>query len=49
MSRTRRRQQPDNDPRPVAVNDFIYEESDDLTESLQSDTPEEAVRKLRGN
>lgn len=48
MARTRRRQQPDNDPRPVAVNDFIYEESDDLTESLQSDTPEEAIRKLRG-
>ena len=47
MARTRRNQQPDKDPRPIAVNDFIYEDTEDHTE-FHSDTPEEAVRKLRG-
>ena len=47
MARKRRRQQNDNDPRPVAVNDFIYEETDDHSSAPSSDTPEEAVRKLR--
>lgn len=44
MARIRRSEQQDKDPRPVAVNDFIYEKTDDIS----SDTPEEAVRKLRG-
>ena len=49
MARVRRRRQPDNDPRPVAVNDFVYDADDDSPLSSQlSDTPEEAIRKLRG-
>ena len=48
MARVRRRQQSENDPRPIAVNDFIYEDPDHSTEPVRSDTPDEAVRKLRG-
>ena len=49
MARLRRNRQPEKDPRPVAVDDFIYEKSDDSSDSSFSDTPEEAVKKLRGN
>lgn len=49
MARARRRQQVDNDPRPIALNDFIYEEPDDSESDIPSDTPEEAVRKLRSH
>ncbi len=55
MAKLRHGQKPDKDPRPVAVNDFIYDSSDDSlssagtdSESLHSETPEEAIRKLRG-
>ena len=48
MARIRRGQQPPQDPRPVAVDDFIYEETEEPSSVPQSDTPEEAVRKLRG-
>ena len=48
MAKTRRGQPPEKDSRPVAVNDFIYEEPDDSSDSFHSDTPEEAIRKLRG-
>ena len=48
MAKLRHRQKPDRDPRPVAVNDFIYDSSDDSgdtgTDSLHSETPEEAIR-----
>ena len=48
MARVRRGQRSEKDPRPVATNDFIYEQTDDDPSLLISDTPEEAVRKLRG-
>lgn len=48
MAKTRRRQRTEKDPRPVATNDFIYEETDENSSFIQSDTPEEAMRKLRG-
>ena len=52
MAKLRHGQKPDRDPRPVAVNDFIYDSSDDSgdagADSLHSETPEEAIRKLRG-
>ena len=48
MPKNRRGQKNDNDIRPVAVNDFIYDDPDDDAGGLPSDTPEEAVRKLRG-
>ena len=48
MARKRRGEQPDNDPRPIAVDDFVYDDPDGGDASFQSDTPEEAVRKLRG-
>ena len=55
MAKLRRGQKkPVNDPRPVAVNDFIYETPDDPvlsgsadSGSIHSETPEEAVRKFR--
>ena len=48
MARNRRGQQQEKDPRPVAVDDFIYDEPEDSGEEIASDTPDEAVRKLRG-
>lgn len=55
MAKLRHGQKPDRDPRPVVVNDFIYDNSDDNlssdaggSDSLRSETPEEAIRKLRG-
>ena len=48
MARIRRGKQNEKDPRPIAVNDFIYDDPDDQSEQSPSDTPEEAVRKLRG-
>ena len=48
MARFRRGKQNEKDPRPVAVNDFIYNDPDDTAEAPLSDTPEEAVRKLHG-
>ena len=55
MARFRQKQKQDKDPRPVAVNDFIYDTPDDPllpvssdADSPRSETPEEAIRKLRG-
>ncbi len=48
MARLRRGQRPQDDPRPVAVNDFIYEKTDNDSDGIHSDTPEEALRKFRG-
>ena len=45
MARLRRSKEKREDPRPVAVNDFIYEDSAGDSPAL---TPEEAVRALRG-
>ncbi|MBQ9210089.1 MAG: rod shape-determining protein MreC [Clostridia bacterium] len=36
------------DPRPEMTDDFIYDEPADAASDLASDTPEEALRKLRG-
>ena len=47
MARFHREQKQEKDPRPVALNDFIYEDTDDSSSSPVSDTPDEAVRKLR--
>ena len=49
MARNRRRPSRNEDPRPVAVNDFIYDDPESSSESVQSDTPDEAIRKLRGH
>ena len=48
LARLRRSKQPEKDPRPIAVDDFIYEKNGDEPDSSFSDTPEEAIRKLRG-
>ena len=52
MPRLRREQKPDRDPRPVVINDFIYDMPEDSGSAdsgiPHSETPEEAVRKLRG-
>lgn len=37
------------DPRPSVKDDFIYDEPADAPSSFASDTPEEALRKLRGD
>lgn len=37
------------DPRPVVKDDFIYDEPADSASPVSSDTPEEALRKLRGD
>ncbi len=48
MALFHRGKQPEKDPRPVAVNDFIYDTPDDTDSvSSNSETPEEAIRKLR--
>ncbi|MBR0266908.1 MAG: rod shape-determining protein MreC [Clostridia bacterium] len=47
MARPRRGQRSEKDPRPVATDDFIYEQTEDDSVTVLSDTPEEAVRKLR--
>ncbi len=50
MARFRRTPKPEKDPRPVVVNDFIYDtpSADAASEESRSETPEEAIRKLRG-
>ena len=56
MARLRHRQKSDEkDTRPVVVNDFIYDSEDDSASagspengSVHSETPEEAIRRLRG-
>lgn len=50
MARFRRTPKPEKDPRPVVVNDFIYDtpSADSASEEPRSETPEEAIRKLRG-
>ena len=50
MARFRRTPKPEKDPRPVVVNDFIYDtpSADAASEGPRSETPEEAIRKLRG-
>ena len=50
MARRRLQRKVDND-RPVVTDDFIYDEPDSLSDTdsagISSDTPEEAIRKLR--
>ncbi len=52
MAKIRRGHKSDQDPRPVAVNDFIYDSPEDSSSAdngiPHSETPEEAIRKLRG-
>ena len=51
MAGKKRRERPDNDPRPIAVDDFIYNDPDEAGgDSLPpvSETPDEAIRRLRG-
>ena len=55
MARFRRGAKPEKDPRPVAVDDFIYDTPSDAagpaaggSDAPQSETPEEAIRRLRG-
>ena len=52
MAGKKRRDRADSDPRPIVVDDFIYNDPDGLTGSdsaaSDSDTPDEAMRKLRG-
>ena len=52
MAGRRRLERKTDDRRPVVTDDFIYDEpvndiNENLTDSFSSDTPEEAVRKLR--
>lgn len=47
MARPRRGQRSEKDSRPVATDDFIYEQTEEDSVTVSSDTPEEAVRKLR--
>ena len=47
MARPRRGQRSEKDLRPVATDDFIYEQTEEDSVTVSSDTPEEAVRKLR--
>ena len=50
MPGKRRRSRPEADDRPIVVDDFIYNDPDEPSggSSMESDTPEEAIRKLRG-
>ena len=48
MAKLHRGKTSENDPRPVAVDDFIYDNPDDTSDTPVSDTPDEAIRKLRG-
>ena len=49
MALFHRGKQPEKDPRPIAVNDFIYDSPEDPDSgSSNSETPEEAIRNLRG-
>ena len=48
MARIRQGKKQDRNERPVAVNDFIYDESENKDQTVNSDTPDEAIRKLRG-
>ncbi len=52
MARFRKNEKKTPDTRPIQVNDFIYNDPDGLTDTgsdaLQSDTPDEAIRKFRG-
>ena len=46
MALFRRGKQPEKDPRPVAVNDFIYDTPDDPDSGASvSETPEEAAHR----
>ena len=47
MARPRRGQRSEKDSRPVATDDFIYEQTEEDSVTVSSDTPEEAIRKLR--
>ena len=48
MARLRHKKISGNDPRPIAVDDFIYDPAEsDSPETPASDTPEDAIRKLR--
>ena len=54
MSARRRLERASEDRRPVVTDDFIYDEptgsvSNKETDSAGSDTPEEAIRKLKGS
>ncbi len=51
MPGKKKRERPDNDPRPIAVDDFIYNDPDGLSGdsgATASETPDEAIRKFRG-
>ncbi len=51
MAGKKRRERPDNDPRPIVVDDFIYNDPDGLeggADAVPSETPDEAIRKFRG-
>ena len=45
----KRRQEPEQETRPLVTDDFIYDDPDAKADNVPpSDTPEEAIRKLRG-
>ena len=51
MPRLKRHGKPETDSRPVVTDDFIYDDPDNngsQPEPVSSDTPDEAMRKLRG-
>ena len=54
MAKSRRGRKNENDPRPIATDDFIYETPDETSsdsresDAFNSETPEEAIRRLRG-
>ena len=50
MSRFKKGDPSSSDNRPIQVNDFIYNDPDDSSDDtgIQSDTPDEAIRKFRG-
>lgn len=51
MAGKKRRERPENDPRPIVVDDFIYNDPDNLdsgSDTVASETPDEAMRKFRG-
>ena len=52
MARFGKNEKKSRDDRPIQVNDFIYNDPDDpsgtMSDTLQSDTPDEAIRKFRG-
>ena len=51
MPGKKRRERTETDPRPIVVDDFIYNDPDGLDSdsgSVASETPDEAIRKFRG-